>query len=462
MFSESIYVERRQQLKETMGKGLLVFTGNVELPMNYPGNVLPFRQDSTFLYYFGIDRPGINAIIDIDNDREILFGDDITLDDVVWMGAQPSLAALASRVGITEVQPARAFNTHIQQGLQQRRAIHYLPQYQDHGRLLLAEIMGVSVNEIDQQYSKTLVNAVIAQRSIKQPEEIQEIEVALRITYEAHQKAMVFTRPGLKENFVAGKIRGEVWKYGVMLSFPLIFTVRGEILHNAPTNRTMLEGQLALCDLGAESPLHYAGDITRTFPVNGKFNEQQKSIYEIVLAAQQTAIESIRPGVKYRDVHLRAAGVIARGLKALGLMKGDVDAAVQEGAHALFFPHGLGHMMGLDVHDMEGLGEDRVGYDQETRRSEQFGLAYLRMARRLEPGHVVTVEPGIYFIPALIDQWQAEKKFTEFIAYDQLQAFRDFGGVRIEDDVVVTPNGCQVLGEPVAKTVEEIEALMAD
>ncbi len=461
MFDTHIYRNRRQQLKQAMGKGLLMFTGNVELPMNYPGNVLPFRQDSSFLYYFGIDRPGLNAIIDVDNDREIIFGDDITLDDVVWMGPQTPLAELAQQVGVMEVQPARAFITLVQQAVEQGRAVHYLPQYQDHARLLLAEALGESVTAIDQRYSEAFTRAVIAQRSIKQAEEIQEIEAALQITYAAHSKAMELTHPRLTETLVAGQVQGEVWKHGVMLSFPLIFTVRGEILHNAPTQRTMQEGQLALCDLGAESTRHYAGDVTRTFPVNGKFNEQQKAVYDIVLKAQLTAIEAIRPGVKYRDVHLKAATVIAEGLKELGIMKGDVQTAVQEGVHALFFPHGLGHMMGLDVHDMEGLGEDRVGYDDETRRSSQFGLAYLRMAKRLEPGHVVTVEPGIYFIPALIDQWEAERKFTDFIQYEKLQAFRDFGGIRIEDDVLVTEDGCRVLGTPLAKTVEDIEDLMA-
>ncbi len=460
MFEKQIYEKRRLQLKRNVASGLLIFTGNVEMPMNYPGNVWPFRQDSSFLYYFGIDRPGLNAIIDIDENVEIIFGDDITIDDVVWMGPQPALQELADRCGVTKIMPSRAFVDYLQQAVQKKKIIHFLPQYQDQAKILLAEALPYPPGEINQHISEAFTRAVISQRSIKQEEEIEEMEKALAITYEAHLAAMALTRPGKSEHFVAGKVTGEVLKYGVLLSFPMIFTVRGEILHNAPTSRIMQEGQLALCDMGTESPLHYAGDVTRTFPVNGKFTELQKAVYTVVLNAQLTAIKAIKPGVKYRDVHLIAAKVIAEGLKEIGIMKGDMEDAVQAGAHALFFPHGLGHMIGLDVHDMEGLGEDWVGYDEETRRSDQFGLAYLRMAKKLEPGHVVTVEPGIYFIPALIDQWQAEGKFTEFINYSELSRFRNFGGIRIEDNVLVTAEGSRVLGEPIAKTVAAIEEQM--
>ncbi len=460
MFETSVYVQRREKLRRAVSKGILIFPGNVELPMNYPGNVLPFRQDSTFLYYFGIDRPGLNAVIDLDNGTEIVFGDDITIDDVVWMGPQPSLAELAEQVGVREVRSSEAFVEYIRNARARKQEVHFLPQYQDGIKIRLAAALNIPPEDINQHISESFTRAVIAQRSIKQDEEIEEMENALAITYEAHLAAMQHTRPGRSEHFVAGKVTGEVFKYGVLLSFPIIFTVRGEILHNAPTARVMQEGQLALCDMGAESHRHYAGDITRTFPVNGTFTDVQKDVYNIVLRAQLTAIEAIKPGVKYRDVHLKAAKVIAEGLKDIGVMKGDIDAAVEAGAHALFFPHGLGHMIGLDVHDMEGLGEDRVGYDEEVRRSDQFGLAYLRMAKRLEPGHVVTVEPGIYFIPALIDQWRAEGKHTDFIDYNRLEALRDFGGIRIEDNVLVTPDGARVLGEPIAKTVDAIEEVM--
>ena len=460
MFDKKIYVERRRQLKTALTGGLLLFPGNEESPMNYPANPYHFRQDSTFLYYWGLDLPHLAAVIDLDENREILFGDDFTVDDIVWMGPQPTMKELAEKVGVRETRPFAELEKLVQAALQKGRKVHFLPQYRPENRLLLSRLTGIQPDFVNHYSSVSFIKAVVAQRSVKAPEEIQEIEKALDITYRIHTTAMRMTKPGMVEREVAGVLEGIARTQGSGLSFPIIFSIHGETLHNHHHENLMKEGDLVVNDCGAESDLHYAGDITRTFPVSGKFTERQKAIYQIVLKANLAAIEAIKPGVKYRDIHLLSARVIAESLKDLGLMKGDVEEAVRQGAHALFFPHGLGHMMGLDVHDMENLGEDYVGYDEETRRSDQFGLAYLRLAKALQPGYVLTVEPGIYFIPELIDLWKAENKLAAFINYDQVEKYRDFGGVRIEDDVLVTEEGHRVLGKPVPKTIEEVEAAM--
>jgi len=461
MFDAQIYVKRRQQLKDQFSSGVLLFLGNEESPMNYPGNPYLFRQDSTFLYYWGLDDPGLAAIIDLDNDREILFGYDYTVDDIIWMGPQPSLAQRGERVGVSRTAPTEELEKALLNALQQGQKIHFLPQYRPENLVKLESLLGIHPRLVNQYASVEFIKAVVAQRSLKAPEEIAEIEAALDITYQVHTFAMRETAPGKYEREIAGAIEGMARALGGRLSFPIIFSIHGETLHNHHHGNLMKESDLVVNDCGGETALGYAGDITRTFPVNGKFSPRQKEIYQVVLQSQLAAIDAIKPGVKYRDVHLLTARVIADGLKALGLMKGDMEEAVKQGAHALFFPHGLGHMMGLDVHDMENLGEDYVGYDEETRRSDQFGLAYLRLAKKLEPGYVLTVEPGVYFIPELIDQWKSAGKFSEFIDYQKVESYRDFGGIRIEDDVLVTENGHRVLGKPIPKTVEEIEDLMA-
>lgn len=460
MFSPEIYQQRRQVLTSALDKGILLFLGNNESPMNYPANVYPFRQDSTFLYYWGIDLPGLSAVIDLDEQKEIIFGDDYSLDDIVWMGPQPRLADLAAGVGVKNIAPSAQLSEIITKALQKKRTIHFLPPYRHDNMIKLQEILGLPVQQLKQHASEPFIKAVVAQRSIKSDEEIEEIEKALDITYQVHLEAMKLIRTGLMEYEIAGLLRGKAQSLGGSLSFPLIFSVHGEILHNPFQLNKMEKGQLVVLDCGGEAPSHYAGDITRTLPVSGKFSEEQKAVYQIVLNAQTTAIEMIKPGIKYREVHLQAARVITLGLKELGLMQGDIEEAVQAGAHALFFPHGLGHMMGLDVHDMEDLGEDYVGYDEQTKRSQQFGLAYLRLAKELKAGFVLTVEPGIYFIPQLIDLWQKDKKFEEFINYQKLEAYRSFGGIRIEDDVLVTEHGARVLGKLIPKQIDGIEAIM--
>ncbi len=428
--------------------------------MNYPANVYPFRQDSSFLYYWGLDSPGLVAAVDIDADREIIFGDDLTVDDIVWTGPQPTVAEQAARVGVWQTASLKDLRPFLEKAIRGGQTIHFLPQYRAENKIFLGEILGIRPDFLNTYASEKLTRAVIAQRSVKEEQEVDEIEKALAITRAMHLYAIQNTRPGLYEREIAGAVEGIALSHGGRLSFPEIFSIHGETLHNEFHGNQMKEGDLVVHDAGAEAPSHYAGDITRSFPVSGSFSFQQKAVYQIVLQTQLAAIEAIRPGFPYRDVHLLAARVMTEGLKELGLMKGDVNEAVAEGAHALFFPHGLGHMMGLDVHDMEGLGEDWVGYDDEIRRSDQFGLAYLRLGKRLRPGFVLTVEPGIYFIPELIDQWKAAGKFTDFIDYAEIEKFRYFGGIRIEDDVLVTGDGHRVLGEPIPKTVAEIEALM--
>ncbi|MFQ5639396.1 MAG: aminopeptidase P family protein [bacterium] len=459
MFAAETYRKRREKLTEQIQNGILIFLGNHESPMNYADNCYRFRQDSSFLYYWGLDNAGFAAAIDIDENREIIYGNELTLDDVVWMGPQPSLQERCQQVGVEEIHAFDQLKSHMTKALAQGRKIHFLPQYRPDNIMALAEMLGNAPHKLNESASRELIHAVVEQRSVKTPEEIEHIEMALATAYDMHTYTMRHAQPGVVERELAGAIEGIALAQGGPPSFPIILSVHGETLHNHFHGNRLKTGDLLVCDAGAESALSYAADITRTTPVGGKFSDQQKVIYEIVLTAQQRAIAAIQPGLKFKEVHLLAAKEIAEGLKQVGIMQGDPDDAVQAGAHALFLPHGLGHMMGLDVHDMEGLGEDYVGYDQETRRSEQFGLSALRFGKRVQPGYVLTVEPGIYFIPQLIDMWRAENKFSEFINYDLVEKHKDFGGIRIEDNIVVTESGCRVLGKPIPKAVEDVERL---
>lgn len=459
MFSTQTYIERRRVLKEKVGSGLLLIPGNEEAPMNYPSNTYTFRQDSTFLYYFGLDRDGLFGVIDIDNDKEIIFGYDYTIDDIVWMGPQPKILDEAKKVGVNETYPLEKLEEYLAKAKSSGQTIHFLPQYRFQNKMRFEKLLGLKSFEVDNHRSEKFTKAVIEQRSIKSEDELREIEYAIDISYEMYTTAMKLAKPGLKEREIYGKLNGIANSMGSGVSFPVICSVHGETLHNHHYENTMKDGDLLLIDSGAESLLHYASDITRTFPVNGKFTEEQKDIYNIVLASQLKAIDSIKPGLKFREVHLIASEVIAEGLRDIGLMKGDPKEAVKQGAHALFFPHGLGHAMGLDVHDLEGLGENLVGYDKDTQRSEQFGLSALRFGKELQPGNVLTVEPGIYFIPELIEMWKAENKLSDFINYDKVEKYKNFGGIRIEDDIVVTESSCRVLGKnPIPKQVEDVEA----
>ncbi|MCU0276331.1 MAG: aminopeptidase P family protein [Acidobacteria bacterium] len=458
MFAKKTYEQRRNKLSRQVKSGLLLFLSNGESPMNYAANTYRYRQDSTFLYFFGLSFPGLAAVIDVDEERQTVFGDDVGMEDIIWMGPQPSLKSRCAKVGIAATRPLVELSGVLQQAVRQGRKVHFLPPYRGENALWLEKLLGIRAGTVKDYASVEFVKAVVAQRALKNAEEVKEIESALTVSAAMYREAMAMAQPGIYEKEIAGWIEGIALAGGGQLAFPAIVTVHGETLHNHYHGNRLREGDLLLIDSGAETESGYASDITRTVPVGGRFDPVQRSVYEAVLDMQLTAITMIRPGVSYRDIHLKSAAVLVDRLKNLGLMKGSTAEAVAAGAHALFFPHGLGHMLGLDVHDMENLGEVHVGYDDKTRRSQQFGLAYLRLARKLEPGHVLTVEPGIYFIPALIDQWRNENRHAAFIRYDKVEKFRCFGGMRIEDDVLVTPRGCRVLGPPIPKATAEVEA----
>ena len=457
MFPANVYVERRSRLKEQIQSGLILFLGNEESPMNYQDNQYSFRQDSSFLYFFGLDFPSLAAIIDVDRDKEVIFGDDLTVDDIIWTGPQPALSERCQEAGVRESAGLDKLQVTLKKAVQQGREIHFLPQYKAENVLKIERLLGIHPTTIQDNISETLIRAVVAQRSLKSKEEIEQIEAALDVSYEMQTAAMKMSRPGMLEMEIVGAMEGIAISRGCRLAFPTIFSIRGEILHNHYYGNVMKQGDIAINDSGAETTLGYASDISRTIPVSGRFSERQKEIYTIVLNAQEKAIEAIKPGVEFRQVHLLACRTLATGLKEIGLMKGDVEEAVDAGAHTLFFQCGLGHMLGLDVHDMEGLGEDYVGYTDTIRRNPEFGWRSLRLGRALEAGFVITVEPGVYFIPELINRWKAEKKHSQYIDYDMVKKYENFGGLRIEDDVLVTANGHRVLGKKIPKTIDEVE-----
>lgn len=461
MFDAKIYTERRARLKEQIGSGLLLFLGNEESPMNYTANPYHFRQDSSFLYFFGLNMPSLAAIVDVDQGKDVIFGNDVDMEDIIWMGHLPTMKERAAMVGISETAPLSSLEETVREALKKGKTIRYLPPYRPENILKISQLFGIEHDSVKKYASEDFIKAVVEQRNVKIPEEIAQMELAHEVTYEMYIAAMKMAKAGVYEYEIVGKMEGIMGAADCHAAFPIILTKNGQILHNHSHGNQLQEGDLLVMDAGSDSPMNYASDITRTIPVGGKFTEKQKQIYEIVLRAQETAIQEIKPGIMNKDIHLLAAAVIATGLKDVGLMKGDIEEAVEVGAHALFFPHGLGHMIGLDVHDMEDLGEDFVGYDHTVERSSQFGLAYLRLAKKLEPGYVLTVEPGIYFIPALIDQWAEEKKFQQFIDYAKVEEYRHFGGIRIEDDVLVTQEGNQVLGKSIPKTVEDVEEITA-
>lgn len=463
MFAANVYRQRREDLSKRMDTGLILFLGNSDSPVNFADNVYPFRQDSCFLYYWGIDLPELAAVIDVDGGGETLFGDDLDLQAQVWTGPVPSLEERGAGCGVEDIRPMAALAELISKARAAGRPIHILPPYRDTQRLTLARLLDLPPESVAEAVSEPLLAIVIAQRSVKLAEEIAEIEAALSVTREMHLAAMAGTRPGCFEYEIAALLKQRCYSGGALQpAFAPILTVSGQILHNPHHHQEMASGRLVINDSGAASPRHYASDITRTFPVSGQFSTQQADIYALVLKAQIRAIEMLQPGIAYKDVHLTAVETIAAGLVDLGLMVGDPAEIVAKGAHALFMPHGLGHMLGLDVHDMEDLGEDRVGYTAEIRRSERFGFSALRLGRELQAGFVLTVEPGLYFIPALIEQWRTEGRFEEHIRYERLDAYLDFGGVRIEDDLLITDTGARVLGPPIPKTIGDVEAACSD
>jgi Xaa-Pro aminopeptidase len=460
MFNHETYITRRQKLKQKITDGLILLLGNVESPMNYTDNTYYFRQDSSFLYFFGLDFQKLAGVIDTESGDDIIFGDDISIEDIIWMGPQIALKEKAEKVGVTRTEPYKNLQTVIEKAVSSGRKIHFLPPYRAENKLLLNDLLGISVSKLKTYSSLDLIKAIVDLRSVKEDQEIAEIRKACAVGYQMHVTAMKMAKAGVWEQTIAGTIEGIANSGGGMVSFPVILSQNGETLHNHDHSKLLQNGRLLLVDAGAELGSHYASDFTRTVPVGGKFSQKQREIYEIVLAANNRGRELTKPGSTYLSVHLAAAEVIASGLKEIGLMKGDVKEAVASGAHALFMPHGLGHMLGLDVHDMEDLGQIYIGYDNETRPIDQFGTAYLRMGRKLQQGFVITNEPGIYFIPALIEKWKAEKINTDFINFDLLESYLDFGGIRLEDDILVTETGCEIIGDRIPINPDEVEAIM--
>lgn len=462
MFDAKVYTSRRERLITDFNSGILLFLGNSEASCNYADNQYLFRQDSSFLYFFGLDKPDLAAIIDIDSGDQIIFGNDVDIDDIIWMGPQPLLSEQAAEVGITKTAPFAQLAEYLKKAQGQGREIRFLPPYRNHNKMLIHSMLGIGFDQMKSAASEEFVKAVVKLRLIKEPCEIAEIDKACNLGYAMHYAAMKMMKLGMVEQELVGVMEGICASNGRMPSFPIILSQNGETLHNHSHHQVLTEGRLCVIDAGAEIASHYASDFTRTLPCSGKFTQQQKDIYNIVAAANNRALEMSRPGITYTEVHLAAVKVIVEGLIGLGLVRGNADEAVAAGVAGLFMPHGLGHNMGLDVHDMEDLGENLVGYDDKHKRATQVGLKSLRMGKMLEPGHVITDEPGIYFIPALIEKWNSEGKCKEYINFEKLPSFYNFGGIRLEDDLLITETGCRLLGSKrLPITPEDVEREMA-
>ena len=461
LFSKSTYVERRNELKKLVGSGLIVLFGNNDSPANYPSNTYKFRQDSSFLYYFGLHRNGLVGVIDVDNDREYLVGDEIDIEDIVWYGSVTSVAEMAEMTGVARTAAMRELSAIEESAKAQGEEVHFLPPYRFDNQIQIMDLLGIHPSQQKAAASLKLIAAVVKMRTTKTEEEIAELERAAEIGYEMHTTAMRLCRPGITEQYIGGMVDGIANAYGCMVSFQTIATQHGEVMHGNPSTAKLEAGRLMLVDAGAETNENYCSDNTRTTPVSGVFTQKQKDIYNIVVECHDHVLEVAKPGVKWWDVHFAVCRIITERLQQLGLMKGDVEESLKAGAHAMFLPHGLGHSMGMDVHDMEGLGQVYVGFDNEVRPSTQFGTNALRFGRRLQKGFVVTDEPGIYFIPALIDDWKKNGTNAQFLNFDKIDEYRDFGGIRIEDDVLITDEGCRFIGSKrIPYHVEDVEEFM--
>lgn len=456
MFKVQTYLNRRQKLRTLVDSGIAVFMGNDESPMNYADNTYHFRQDSSFLYYFGLNTAGLTGIVDVDEGKDYIFGNDLTIEDFVWMGYQPSLKDQAEAAGIENTGTIADLENFLKEARAKGRQIHFLPQYRAENKIKISNWLDIKSGKTQESESVDLIKAVVAQREIKSDEELAEIEKAVNTTVDMHIAAMQMVRPGIMESEVAAKVHEIALKDGGNISFPIIATVNGETLHNHYHGNQLEEGDMLLLDCGAETAMGYAGDLSSTIPVSTSFSERQKEVYDIVLSSHNASIEMLDPGIPFKDVYFESCRVIVEGMKELGLMKGNTEEAIRLGAHAMFFPCGVGHQMGLDVHDMENLGEVYVGYGGKP-KSTQFGIKSLRLAKPLVPGMVLTIEPGIYFIPSLINMWKTEKRFADFINYDKLEAYKDFGGIRNEEDFVITEDGYKLIGKDKPKTIEDVE-----
>lgn len=469
MFSKEVYARRRQTLVAKMAdsaaegkRGIALFIGNTEAPAQYKDNCYKFRQDSTWLYFFGIDQPLYAAIIDLDNGNETVFANDVEIGDIIWMGPQPSVASVAASVGVEKSAPYTDLNAAVAKVLAEGRPVHFVKPSRYYNTMKIASLLGCGTDEVAGRFSLALTKAIISMRLVKEDCEIEVIDDACNLGYEMHTVARNSIVPGIIEQEIVGKMDGVTLSKGWGVSFPTILTQHGETLHNHLHDKIIEPGKLMVIDAGAESNVHYASDFTRTYPTSGKFTAKQREIYQIVCDCNEFAFSMTRPGISYREVHLKTMHLMLEELRALDIVRGDVQDMVEAGIAGLFMPHGLGHNMGLDVHDMEDYGENYVGYDDDQSRSPQLGLGSLRMARKLVPGNVITDEPGIYFIPALIEKWKSEKTDQGFVNYSKLESYYDFGGIRLEDDVLVTADGARRLGKkrlPISP--DDVEAAMA-
>lgn len=460
MFSAASYIQRRKQLADKVSSGLILLPGNEESPMNYADNTYHYRQDSTFLYYLGIDQASLTGVIDADSGETLLFGDDYDIDMIVWTGVVPSISALGEKAGITDVRPSSALTGIFADAVSKGRNIHFLNPYRSDILLKVSELTGISYSDIPAKTSLELTKAVVAQREVKSNEEIAEIDRAVEISADMHLAGMAYARPGMMESEVAAKVAEVALAANGNPSFPIIATINGQTLHNHYHGNVIQSGDLFLLDAGAETHMRYAGDLSSTFPVDPTFTPLQKDIYQLSLDAHMAAVAMLKPGTPFKEAHLMACRTIFDGLKSFGLTRGNTDEAIAAGAHALFFPCGTGHMMGLDVHDMENLGEQWVGYDGVP-KSTQFGLKSLRLGKALKPGFVVTVEPGIYFIPDLIDMWKSKNHLTQFLDYSEIEKFKSFSGLRNEEDYLITEDSARLMGKALPLSIEGVEALRA-
>ena len=469
MFSKEVYARRRQTLVAKMAdsaaegkRGIALFIGNTEAPAQYKDNCYKFRQDSTWLYFFGIDQPLYAAIIDLDNGNETIFANDVEIGDIIWMGPQPSVASVAASVGVEKSAPYTDLNAAVAKVLAEGRPVHFVKPSRYYNTMKIASLLGCGTEEVAGRFSLALTKAIISMRLVKEDCEIEVIDDACNLGYEMHTVARNSIVPGIIEQEIVGKMDGVTLSKGWGVSFPTILTQHGETLHNHLHDKIIEPGKLMVIDAGAESNVHYASDFTRTYPTSGKFTAKQREIYQIVCDCNEFAFSMTRPGISYREVHLKTMHLMLEELRALDIVRGDVQDMVEAGIAGLFMPHGLGHNMGLDVHDMEDYGENYVGYDDDQSRSPQLGLGSLRMARKLVPGNVITDEPGIYFIPALIEKWKSEKTDQGFVNYQKLESYYDFGGIRLEDDVLVTADGARRLGkERLPISPDDVEVAMA-
>ncbi|MCC8113410.1 MAG: Xaa-Pro aminopeptidase [Bacteroidales bacterium] len=462
-FSKDTYVQRRKELKKHVKDGIILLFGNQNVGCNYPGNAYLYRQDSTFLYYFGQKREDLVGVIDLDEDKEYLIGNDIDIDDIVWFGKVDTVADMAEQSGVANHAPMSRLKEICDEAIKKGRKIHFLPPYRGETKIQIMDLLGIHPSKQKDEASVELILAVVHQRDKKTPEEIAELEKAAHIGYLMHTEAMRICSPEVTEKYISGVITGIAQAFGAQVSFLPIVTMHGEIMHGYPSAKKLEDGRLLLCDAGAETLSHYCSDNTRTMPINGKYSQRQRELYDIVVDCHDHALKIAQPGIRWWDVHMDVCRLMINRLKDLGLMNGDTEEALAAGAHALFMPHGLGHMMGMDVHDMEGLGQIYVGFDEETRPNlDQFGTNCLRCGRRMEEGFVMTDEPGIYFIPDLIDDWRKRGHNAEFLNFDLIEKYKDFGGIRLEDDILITKDGCRFIGkERIPYHADEVEAFMA-